>query len=68
VGGEKGTKAVISVNSSAYDERTFNNLRADFGVEIPLKEFFNTHGMFQQQPFLDGANPTAFIDLPVSPT
>jgi hypothetical protein len=32
---EKGTKAVISGNFSAYDERTFNNLRANFVGEIP---------------------------------
>jgi hypothetical protein len=25
-------------------------------------------GIFQQQPFRDTANSTAFIDLPVSPT
>jgi hypothetical protein len=40
---EKGTKAVISGNSSAYGERIFNNLRTNFVVEIPRKEFFNTH-------------------------
>jgi len=43
---EKGTKAVISVNFSAYGERTFNNLRANFVGEIPRKEFFNSHGLF----------------------
>jgi hypothetical protein len=32
---EKGTKEVISVNSSVYGQRTFNNLRADFVAEIP---------------------------------
>jgi len=32
---EKGTKAVISVNFSAYGLRTFNNLRTNFAVEIP---------------------------------
>jgi hypothetical protein len=31
---EKGTKAVISMNFSAYCQRTFNNLRTDFVVEI----------------------------------
>jgi hypothetical protein len=35
VGVEKGTKAVISVNFSVCGQRAFNNLRADFGVEIP---------------------------------
>jgi hypothetical protein len=40
---EKGTKAVISANSGVYRKRTFNNLRTDFVVEIPGKEFFNTH-------------------------
>jgi len=40
---EKGTKEVISVNFSAYGERTFNNLRANFAGEIPRKEFFNSH-------------------------
>jgi len=28
---EKGTKAVISADFSAYHERTFNNLRTAFG-------------------------------------
>jgi hypothetical protein len=45
---EKGTKAVICVNFGARDERRFNNLRANFVHEIPRKEFFNTHGIFQQ--------------------
>ena len=40
---EKGTKAVISVNFSVYGRRTFNNLRTNFGVEFPGKEFFNSH-------------------------
>jgi hypothetical protein len=40
---EKGTKAVISANSSVYGERTFNNLQTNFIAEIPRKEFFNTH-------------------------
>jgi hypothetical protein len=44
VGVEKGTKAVISVNFSVYGERTFNDLRTNFVVEILCKEFFNTHG------------------------
>jgi len=43
VGVEKGTKAVISANSSAYGELEFNNLRANFFAEIPAKEFFNSH-------------------------
>jgi hypothetical protein len=46
---EKGTKAVISVDFSVYSERTFNTLRTNFGVEFPGKEFFNSHGIFQQQ-------------------
>jgi hypothetical protein len=32
---EKGTKAVISVNFSAYGEPTFNNLRTNFAAKIP---------------------------------
>jgi len=32
---EKGTKAVILVNFSPSSERTFNNLRTNFVVEIP---------------------------------
>jgi len=40
---EKGTKAVISANFSAYGKRRFNNLRANFVREIPRKEFFNGH-------------------------
>jgi hypothetical protein len=43
VGVEKGTKAVISTDSSVYGERTFNNLRTDFVVEIARREFFNSH-------------------------
>jgi len=35
VGVEKGTKAVIFVNFSVYGEQKFNNLRANFVVEIP---------------------------------
>jgi hypothetical protein len=45
---EKGTKAVICVNSSACGKRRFNNLRANFVREIPRKEFFNTHARQQQ--------------------
>jgi hypothetical protein len=45
---EKGTKAVISVNFSAYGKRTFNNLRANFVREIPREEFFNTYGWLRQ--------------------
>jgi len=48
VGVEKGTKAVISANSSAYGELEFNNLRANFFAEIPAKEFFNSHACFRQ--------------------
>ena len=45
---EKGTKAVISVDFSAYGKRRFNNLRANFVREIPQEEFFNTYAMFRQ--------------------
>jgi len=45
---EKGTKAVISVNFSAYGERTFNNLRANFAAEILRKEFFNSQACLHQ--------------------
>jgi hypothetical protein len=41
---EKGTKAVISATSSVYGKRTLNNLRTNFVVENPGKEFFNSHG------------------------
>jgi hypothetical protein len=40
---EKATKAVISANFGVSGERTFNNLRANFVVETPRKEFFNSH-------------------------
>jgi len=53
VGVKKGTKAVISANSSVCGERTFNNLRTNFVIEIPWNEFFNTHRRFHQ---LLGAN------------
>jgi len=43
VGVEKGTKAVISVHFSVYGERTFNKLPTNFVVEMPRKEFFNSH-------------------------
>src|SRR5207245_11272501 len=43
VGVEKGTKAVISANSSLYGGLEFNNLRSNFVAEIPGKEFFNSH-------------------------
>jgi hypothetical protein len=43
---EKGTKAVISVNFRAEGRRTFNNLRTNFAVGIPQKEFFNSYGLF----------------------
>jgi hypothetical protein len=45
---EKGTKAVISTDSSVYGERTFNNLRTDFVVEIARREFFNSHMRLHQ--------------------
>src|SRR4029077_2193146 len=45
---EKGTKAVISVNFSAYGKRRFNNLRANFVREIPREEFFNTYACLRQ--------------------
>jgi hypothetical protein len=43
VGVEKGTKAVISVNFTVHGERKSNDLQTSFDVEIPSKEFFNTH-------------------------
>jgi len=52
VGVEKGTKAVISANSSAYGELEFNNLRANFFAEIPAKEFFNSHRRLHSEPRL----------------
>ena len=45
VGVEKGTKAVISANSSVYGGLEFNNLRSNFVAEIPEKEFFNSHAI-----------------------
>jgi len=42
---EKGTKAVISANSSVYGGLEFNNLRSNFVAEIPGKEFFNSHAI-----------------------
>jgi len=50
VGVEKGTKAVISANSSVYDGLEFNNLRSNFVAEIPGKEFFNSHRRFHSEP------------------
>jgi len=47
---EKGTKAVISVNFSAYGKRRFNNLRANFVREIPREEFFNTYRRYHSEP------------------
>ena len=32
------------MNFSVYGERTFNNLRTNFAVKIPEKEFFNSVG------------------------
>jgi len=40
VGVEKETKAVISMDFSVSREPTFNNLRTDFFVEIPLERVF----------------------------
>jgi hypothetical protein len=57
---EKGTKVVISVDFSVYGEPTFNNLRTNVVVEIPRKEFFNTHGMLQQQSRI-GAAPDEIV-------
>jgi len=45
---EKGTSAVILVNFSVFDERTFNNLQRKFLAETPRKEFFNSHGIYRQ--------------------
>jgi hypothetical protein len=52
---EKGTKAVISANSSDYRERILNNLRTNFVVEISGKEFFNTHAYLQQLSLVAGS-------------
>jgi hypothetical protein len=60
---EKGTKAVISANFSAYGKRRFNNLRANFVREIPRKEFFNGHGIFQQQSSLTFVNSSEAPDF-----
>ena len=43
VGGEKGTKAVISLNFNVYGERTFNSLRANFAAGISRTKFSNSH-------------------------
>jgi hypothetical protein len=55
---EKGTKAVISANFSVYDRRTFNNLRTNFAIEIPKKEFFNSYACFTpvEGPTVDGGD------------
>jgi hypothetical protein len=53
---EKGTKAVISVNFSAYGKRRFNNLQANFVREIPRfvksreKSFSIPTGVITQSP------------------
>jgi len=39
---EKGNNDVISV-FSVDGKRTFNDLRTNFVLEIPGKEFFDTH-------------------------
>jgi len=46
VGVEKGTKAVISANSSAYGELEFNNLRANFLPKFPQKSFSTATGVY----------------------
>jgi hypothetical protein len=65
VGVEKGTKAVISMNFSVYGEPTFNNLRTNFIIEIPRKEFFNSHGLYHQQFYFRTPDKTRFaVSLP----
>jgi len=56
VGVEKGTKAVISANSSVYGGLEFNNLRSNFVAEIPGKEFFNSHSLFSTVTLANGKN------------
>src|SRR5438552_1619247 len=51
VGVEKGTKAVISANSSVYGGLEFNNLRSNFVADIPGKEFFNSHRRYHSLTF-----------------
>jgi hypothetical protein len=36
------------MNFSGHGERTFNNLRTNFVVEILCKEFFNSHAWLHQ--------------------
>jgi hypothetical protein len=58
---EKGTKAVISANFSAYGKRRFNDLRANFVREIPRKEFFNTHRRLHSELLLAGASLNSML-------
>ena len=48
---ERGTKAVISVNFSAYGKRRFNNLRANFVREIPREGVFQHLRLFPTNAF-----------------
>jgi len=48
-GVEKGTKAAISVDFSAYRKQIFNNLRSNFAVEIPREEFSNGYACSSRQ-------------------
>jgi len=50
VGVEKGTKAVISANSSVYGGLEFNNLRSNFVAEIPEKSFSTATADFVNHP------------------
>jgi hypothetical protein len=61
VGVEKGTKAVISVNFSLFRERTFNNLRTNFLVEIPLKKSFSTPTGYLQQRSRNRSAPDEIV-------
>jgi hypothetical protein len=39
----KQKRKLVQTNFIDCGERTFNNLRTDFAVKIPEKEFFNSH-------------------------
>jgi hypothetical protein len=54
VGVEKGTKAVISVNFSAYRERTFNNHERTSEVETPEMSFSTATRHSTQNPGSQG--------------
>jgi hypothetical protein len=58
---EKGTKAVILLNLSVFDERTFNNLQTKFLAKVPRKEFFNTHACLHQTISIQPAIKPVFV-------